>query len=133
MVRRRNPPLWRHGNTDGPDHIHTSDAEVDHIHGDNGGVRATGGQMADGLCAVDAGSTAEWKPVASAAETSCATHLGRRIEATAAARGVPRAHPWMPHRPGGAILWRHILIQEIAIARTGIDHGNSSNVEAFLG
>jgi hypothetical protein len=57
--------------------------------------------MADGLCAVDAGSAAEWKPVASVTETRCATHLARRIEATAAARGLPRAHPWTAPHPRG--------------------------------
>jgi hypothetical protein len=31
--------------------------------------------MADGLCAVDTGSAAEWKQVVSSAETRCAAHL----------------------------------------------------------
>ena len=84
MVRRRDPPLWSHGNTDGSDHTHTRDAEVDHIHGDNGGVRATGGQMADGLCAVHAGSAADWKPVASE------EHLHAESKLDASPVGYPR-------------------------------------------
>ena len=46
-------------------------------------ARTTRGQMADGLCAVDAGSAAEWKPVAGEGQ------LARRSEAGAAAPGLP--------------------------------------------
>jgi hypothetical protein len=78
--------------------------------------------MADGLCAVDAGSAAEWKPVASAAETRCAAQLARRIEAGAAAPGgYPGPTLGRHATPGAAILWRQILIREIAIASIGID------------
>jgi hypothetical protein len=73
--------------------------------------------MADGLCAVDAGSAAEWKPVASVTETRCATHLARRIEATAAARGLPRAHPWTAPHPRGRSRLRQILVCKSLLPR----------------
>jgi hypothetical protein len=82
--------------------------------------------MADGLCAVDAGSATEWKPVASAADTSCAAHLARRIETGAAAPGTTPGPPLDGTQPrGGAYNPAQISGSQIAIAsHTGRPHNS---------
>ena len=89
--------------------------------------------MADGNGAVDADSAAEWKPVASAAETRCAPNWSVESKQGRQPRGgYPRPTLGCHAASAGLYSGAAFLFEKSLSLAPVLTHGNSSDVGAFL-